>query len=639
LVIALFLVFSIFGWCGHSGPSDAKVNDVYLKMSAAAAFAAQRTKAGRGFAFYVKRRAKRLLEKNPSWGDESDYHSVHSRIGAEIDKVAAYVSGKLGTTDAPGPLGGASEPAAVQGPNHLDLADMAKLQTTSGPSDVSTRKATYVRDRRRRVAHIAWRATALHPDLWLGDESSLTPDPNRPALDEIVDRRLRMVERLSCNDSPVFEQRVWSIGGRGGPWNDTFRTALFEYPWIHFDPTSPEDPFTKGLTAAGMTPEDLRPEFTPEGGEIRFHLAVRLRPDAASLWRLDGYKINLDAGTTKASHAFDALVPNDQPVLPAFGDFWERNWMFCDHMLATLHVEAMRFGRRRRTGDDVEFDGASGATGIHLVPLIPDLGPPSAATLMDQGAKYFEGVEVSPNDLQVGDHISYWNNAFVREIMGSDFGLENSLVMDIVDEGVDTAFAGHGMAELGKDAFSEEMASYLRSQYEQLRQGIVEATQANPNRLYINTRVHQRSFGLARWEPYGEAATAADAHQMQAPGAWWIRVKLTSTSTASGQPFTMAQALGAFPSSVNVDLAHHRAPALPAGDFDADYQESIYIPLSVPKGVTGRWQEYFKRRNGGEDFFDPLDLEDIPVDKLLIPGFYHFGQQSKIPVFRPKVIP
>ena len=51
------------------------------------------------------------------------------------------------------------------------------------------------------------------------------------------------------------------------------------------------------------------------------------------------------------------MMPATSPVDVRFQDFWNRNWVFCDHMISAIHLDALRFALLRRNRDhDNEFD-------------------------------------------------------------------------------------------------------------------------------------------------------------------------------------------------------------------------------------------------------------------------------------------
>jgi hypothetical protein len=236
----------------------------------------------------------------------------------------------------------------------------------------------------------------------------------------------------------------------------------------------------------------------------------------------------------------------------------------------------------------------------------------------------------------VGDHVIYWNNQFVRFILGSDFGLENAFITGTAADGRTLKLAGHGMEEMTESQFAEAMADEINRGYTGLRTFLKDKLAADPTLTIVGVRHGQKRFQLVRWAPFGELFGPGSPASLQVNGAWWIRMKRELLHDAGGQTPTMAQALAEIPKSVRVDPSKNTEfPDLPPGDFQPDYQESIYLPLSTPAGVRGGWPEYFKNPKSEQG----VDLDDLIPDGSMVPGWFRAGQGpgSKIAAFRPKV--
>lgn len=621
LVALAGLVLVLPGCCGGGTVAPEVVVKIVAALSAAAAMQPRKTKAGAQFQHYVERRVMYLGGKNSGWQTESGYTSLTARIGAEMDQVGAFIDERvaaLGGTDAVTPA-------------HQDLDDAAKRLSTDGPSDVSGRAADYKSARAARIAQIAWRACAVQPELWSGGDSTLAPAIQKTALTEVLDRRLLAVEYLLLHDGDGIG--AWSIAAVDSGWKDQQRTAVFEYPWVQ-----ESDDFKSALAAASLTIAGLAPAFT-EGspGRLEYKDENRPRPPAAWDWTFSptAYRLTLSASgaAAAASAVMERLVPMAPKTDAAFEDFWQRNWFYCDMMLATLHVHALRFGRARATGSDAAFDGV--ASGITLRPLIPNVAAPDPSQLMTHGADWFEGVTISHEELQVGDHLVFWNNPFVRCILKSAYGLENSLVTGIEPDGRTVRLAGHGMSESNENAFANHMSDEIQAAYTALRTNIDAKVASNPNVGFFGQRIKSVSFIVTRWAPFGETFAASDSATLRADGAWWIRIKRTQLLDGETTAPSMGDALKFVPKSVRYDPAKHtQTPPLPAGDHDSDYQESIYLPLSVPSGVRGGWDTYLAQSS----HTDAVLLDDLIPDGSMVRGFYSKGSlNSTIPVLRPKV--
>jgi len=624
---ALLLLTSCGG--SSSGPDITKI----AAALAAGALASRKAKAGPQFLHYIEQRVKYLIGKNSGWASESGHTSLATRLGSEMDQVAQVVTDRVTAF-------GGTDPDT---PHHRDLDDAAKRLTTDGPSVIATRAAQYKRDRRERVAQIVWRACAVQPELWAGGDATLSPTLQKLPLTEVLDRRLHAIEFMFLHDQGDFG--AWSIASAGSNWKDKQRTSMFQYPFLN-DTAD----FDAALTASGLTVASLAPDWTPEdpahftpgaGGTLNYRLQGRVRPAAAAGWAFDpaAYRFRL-TGSVPAADAFEAMIPIAPTMDSAFEDFWQRNWMFCDHMIALLHVQGLRFGRLRRTHSDADFNAAAGA-GVTLVPLIPKTGPPSPLWLMANGLQWFDGIEIPPEELQVGDHLVYWNNQFVRHILGSAFGLENSLVTRIMPDGRSAMLAGHGMPESSASKFSEDMSGEIKTSYTKLRTFLIQKVSADPSVGFVPLQLRGVRFQLVRWDPFGENFKPSGAGQMNVKGAWWIRLRRDQLRDSNEAVPTMSEALAMIPKAVRVDTSvHTQMPDFPPGlprpfKPDPDFQESIYMPLSLPKGVKGGWVTYFAHPKPGAT----VDLDDLIPDGTMVPGFHVKGPNSTVPVLRPKVVP
>jgi hypothetical protein len=147
--------------------------------------------------FFVFRRTLFLGDQNPAWLTDPALASLKAQIETDLGTVQTYLTGKLGTSASRGPYWGGADPTT---PPHLDLLDMAQ-QKTSEPAISTTNvfprphgtlgnRANNAFDLRKNwVEAIVWRATGIHPEL-------LQPPFKSAPLDELLDHRLRMVERM-----------------------------------------------------------------------------------------------------------------------------------------------------------------------------------------------------------------------------------------------------------------------------------------------------------------------------------------------------------------------------------------------------------------------------------------------------------
>jgi hypothetical protein len=622
--IALSGIVLVLPGCCSSNVAPADVVKVVTALSAAAAMAARKAKLGEGaFGHYVERRTIYLGNKNSGWMSESGYPSFTARLGAELDAVGAFIDDRV-------TVFGGTDPAT---PAHRDLDDAGKRLTSDGPSDISSRSDQLKKDRAQRIAQICYRACAIHAELWAGGDSTLSPTLQKVPLTELLDRRLTVAEFMILHDEGGLG--AWTIGAKDGSWTDGQRLAMFQYPWVDVS-----SDFTAALATKSLDVPGLAPQWNL-GNDGRIYWSDkenRPRPPAAWDWTVTDkpYLLTMStAGGASATAIFERLIPSAAKVDAAFEDFWQRNWLYCDMMIASLHVHALRVGRHRRTGTDADFDGAAGG-GVTLRPLIPKSGAPTVTQLMPNAGDWFEGVGIPHEELQVGDHLVFWNNPFVRHILHSAFGLENSFVTRITPNGRMVMLAGHGMPEMSEADFATEMAKNIQDVFDGIRDKINEHFVANPASATFTLSHGPLRFQLCSWAPYKELFSPIAGSKFTAEGAWWIRLRLDQMHDDGSPAPTMNEALLVIPRSVRVDPAFHtEMPVLAAGDHDADYQESVYLPMQVPAGVPGGWTAYLSNPSKGES----VELSDLIIDGTMIPGFYANGPSSTLPVFRPKLKP
>jgi len=631
-----FLILgTLLGAGCHHDPDPTLIAKIVAALGISEAIETQRLRAGRAFGHFVRRRVLYLVGQNASWGGEANFASITQRVKSEMDSVIAFLDVKVGTPAAPGPLGGPTENDATP---HVDLADVAKVYVDDTDTIVASRREQFVQTRLKVIDAIIWRACALHHELWDGSDSATSASVNQIALTEILDRRLRAVERMLYTDSSIEDRPTleWTIESAQS-WKDQVRVTLFEYPFLNNLAADGSDPFSQALAAKGLSLSSIPGWSQMDPTQLRYNVrAGRINPQAQVDWKIDAtnsYIWDSVSAADKPSVILDKLMPNQSPVDPSFQDFWNRNWVFCDHMISALHLDALRFALLRRNRDnDNEFNSAA-ASGMHLTVLLSGTSPVNPTELMGANAsKYFDAVKVSPADLEVGDHIIFWNNYLFRTLLASDFGLENSLLSDAAGDLNASSYVGHGEKNRTLADFAERMLEPLATLFTTIRAAIV-----NGGGLHV-IDMPSLKLKILPWAPYGEHFSAADANQMQVAGAWWIRVKLADTARGNTPALNISDGLNLFPNSVAIDLSKGmQPPTVNLPDHTADWRESIYLPLSVPNGVQGGWPEYFSERQGGEYPGMKVPLDDVKIDASWAPGLLYKGVNSKVPVLRPKV--
>jgi hypothetical protein len=579
------------------------------------------TRRDRVVGFYVRRRATKLVSLNPSW----DAARLTTALMGERATIMGYIVRKTDVlVKGPDP----------QSPNHLDLDELAKITSDSGVIATALRKAranVYIAFRVRWIWEITWRAIAIHDDaLW----KSLTPprELEVDALNEIVDRRLRALERMACNvNAPpsmiATGRRTWTVGGPKGPWKDRLLIRIFEYPFL------PKAPFKALL---GQMPDwrDLGSTilYEPKDGSEPVHLPSAI----AGSWT---------PGHTKGGTIWVTFKPT-QSVTPAEvirrmfdvprEDFLDRAWLFCDQVVAALNIEALWFGRTRRDGNDKAFNSIMNRQNyVSLGPVVQFDGPRDLDTLMADGADdlHFENTEVQFSDLQVGDFVLFWNSRIYTFLTRGAWGNEFSLVMGVdanptsgrvleKSNGPQVWLAGHGIDTQLYSGMASELTDHIADLLKNARTRVINMMRANPGITSID------GDRYVRWAPY---------EPFDDPGAWWIRIPETtwrdgwayvsSREATQGIPRTIADDPNGGPS--------YRHPP------DAD---AIYFPLWEPSvSQTGQdgdsWRAYLRIRKADSSFRAPKRLADVKVDGRLAAGLFYRGSTRKIPVVRPRVAP
>jgi len=158
---------------------------------------------------YARRRADYLHLCEGAWTAQQ----IAAQIVAEFAVIVAYIKTKdpiVNDTD------------AVY-PPHLNLAAQASLTLMNRSADLprfAKALADEVRlNRQHLIQVIVWRALAIHSDkLW----RDLGPPPviQLPALNELLDRRLRAVEQMhfNVNSAGLTDQnRQWTVRNAKGP--------------------------------------------------------------------------------------------------------------------------------------------------------------------------------------------------------------------------------------------------------------------------------------------------------------------------------------------------------------------------------------------------------------------------------------
>jgi hypothetical protein len=367
--------------------------------------------------YFLYRRAIELGLIIPDLRTPQRLEDLKQQVKAEFEQVNQFLDEKLGTTNRGPYFGG---PEILMDLRHLDLGKFvspnlfdppatterdAVAATTPTTAQVQTLQEL---DRRKmRVKGIVWRAAALYPDVW-GDirfDSKLL----KLELSEILDRRLRTVERLhyeaSAGATPAgigasFLNRDKEIIGDNNSsdvdgWSVGLRYRMFEAPSV---------PRLTSLRNEIAFPDPSNPTTTQkfhtlEGAFRTFKLGVddagspRFKSTSSSpnFWYLnhltDEFDWNVWPGTRLKEPMINILPDPDDPkktkpspkewkrvedtggargygwimnprrlataaikelFVIAVQDLWDKSWLHSDGVLSALHIEALFFGLHRR---------------------------------------------------------------------------------------------------------------------------------------------------------------------------------------------------------------------------------------------------------------------------------------------------
>lgn len=674
-------------------------------------------------AFFVWRRALALSIEYPDW----NFDQLKTRLHAEFEQIQALTLTTLGNRKRPARLLPGKSGIPDITPNHLDLRDIARVRTSDSSTDKRVRKrfGCFERLRRARGQAVVWRAAALAPtrEIWAtpvpgekaklksrsvslsgGATNSVTVGP----IYEYLDRRLRVVERMHFNVATArsgsfcrhgaMGSRRWKVQGPKGPWKDGFRVRLFEYPrfpkWI--EKKLGRSGVSKSNQAQLVGPEHDEPmhkehagnphwKYTEDGRSIHWNVSPtkggfapwRLPRAIRSQWSAkskDNYRINLQpAERVKAATIVDDLFDMSEDKQ----DLWHRAWLWCDHVIAACSIEALLHGLRRNVKDgEAVFDKLvygenlpDGATEpyVSLGPVVGNREPLDKGRLMaHKNDRHFEQIKILSQDLQVGDHVVYWNSEIYRQLSLGDWGLENAYVIDIDSGdypngnpgGVNrrrVLLQGHGTKILSHRQYQRFLKNKVAMALRRARKEILENQDvkkaiASNSVLPLPDQIRTASGALLqRWEPFIETSSVRIGKRKLPLTAWWIVIPLNVTrwETIEEAVENTSRALGfdknkkPIWANLHASIAPQSVPTLTGGDpNEPPYRQAIYFPIFEPKmsarhkGVElSGWSAFFHKKAAGEEtFFGTLEV--VRVDGSMIPGL--FDAQGWTVVARPK---
>lgn len=570
---------------------------------------------------YVRRRGDFLHSRNSALSA----NQIATQIKAELAEVQTYLAGK----DA---LINDTENRTAK---HYDLKIGTALVTMGMLERVSPeiffnallKEARALRI--ERLPQIVWRAVAIHSDV-LWKSSGPSPQLQVDALDEILDRRLCAVEQMQFTvNSFGFGKyrRDWKVQGPTGPWVDGFRGRAFEYPEVA--PSLRFEPFLSQMP-------DWRPDvsLTPLGPitSVQYEPKVNHPPthfrkevDAAWEWDKDPSKPWIHfrpmSTLTPAAIIEDMMTPRE--------DFWDRNWVYCEHVGSLVNITALGFALLRRTGNADAFNAVMNQSKyVRLGPVVGDSHDRNIL-MADDKDPYFENTEVAMDDLQVGDFVRFWNSRLYELLppYGGAWGSEFSLVMGVdvdgkkgtvlrpVSGGPQVWLAGHGIHTTLYNSMASEATNYLKKRL--IKPRIFLALESNDRHL-------DEGHAYVRWSPYETLDSA-----------WWAEIPKDKWHDEWGYN-TQDDVLKAMPRTVAKENGGTGYKPPPTDD-------AVYFPLYEPvldqiDADGDSWRAYLRQRKANASFrLKSNKLQELTIDGRLAPGLFYRGSNTKIPVVRPRV--
>ncbi len=641
-------------------------------------------KVNRHKGYFVWRRAWWLGGYNQTWANEAGQTTLIHRLESEYDAVDAYLKSKIGTAAAPGPYAGGTDP---KNPAHIDLDDVSRryVNDRAGSETVKKRVQSNKVKRKRWTIAIVWRAAAIYDKVWKPSPDGTTATLNTDQMDEILDRRLRMVERMAHNVSSeaALGGRVWPkmLPGPNGPWKDGFRVRMFEYARVPNNKL-----FTDGIGAANIEMNRSKPNFEPgktwrlgeRGTRFEYNVAqpdrlghkrngLYMPPSQTDNWlaSLSEYTQFLSPNSGTAADVLDNMfTPNPADK---WEDWWGRTWMWCDHVLAALHLDALLLAKRRRDGNaDALNNIVSSKPNYVLIGPVVGLGKANDQGKMmeDSADPFFENIAVNVNDLQVGDHLIFWNSFIYRLISTGDWRLENAVVMEIDSDpkgGIRMAgkpptfllnLQGHGTGSTTYGAYTGVIADKLIGAMAHLQNEISTKASADPTIISDPSKrkieySERKSTAIIYWSPY---------ENFTSPGAWWIQIPRSvykndwGFSSVTDTVTAVKKAVGHQSGGPDKHIIHDGKKAItidsgpgynPPPDTDA-----VYFPIFVPRVSASSgsntldegWYAYLRNRSANGAYRPRrTELNKITVDGTIMPGMFYRGVSQPIPIVRPKV--
>jgi len=545
-----------------------------------------------------------------------------SQVTNEIKAVRAYIKERIASL--------AGTDSNVDEP-HLDLAVVANIFGGDPDDNYENRLGDYTKRRKLAIRQIVWRAVTLHdPYLWSTAETAVLRDE---VVAELLDYRLRSIEQLITNVNSGADiklmftsNRDWTVVAGEGPWRDGLVTRCFEYPNL------PRDPFSGILTlmaAEGWdTGEDGDPLINYNVGH-GFRFATNFYSGWAS-WP--------EAGDYLQAYQTDVMrVPSDfleaMFAIPR-DNFLDRCWLFCDQVATLTNLDALRFSLLRRYHDNVLFNNLLNQQYYVVIgPTADDPYVEDGTLMQDVGDLYFENVKVGLDELQVGDHVCFWNSKLYDLLVGvGAWPNEWSRVIGVdldADDGSalesGLELAGHGIRVGGYSDMGTDLVTHWSALLSAAQQVILATVSTTGTNLAASPHapIFFKPRLLFNWSPYGD--------DFDNPGPWWLEIPHGDWSTIFQHE---EDALAGIPGAVSHDFG---TEAIVNGADRAIYFPLFEPPLKMNADEATGWAAYARQKSDPEHVDDPIPskLAQVVFNSRFAPGLKL--RDGTIPVVRPKV--
>jgi hypothetical protein len=403
-----------------------------------------------------------------------------------------------------------------------------------------------------------------------------------------------------------------------GPWYDSSRVRVFSYPYFPKSAINPSDMNVIWTDSSATEVQyrasllgNLDTRFDSEPASLSTSWLPLVNPDTLAV---DTYARVPGAGSMAT--ALDVLFQSSLNI-------WERAWLFCDHSIAAMHLEALRFALERR-GEGSSFDDLVRPKLPYLAGLIGGAtydadGTPHTVdnnTLWSDGVRtsdpsdtgVFDSLFVGYRDLQVGDHVILWNHHLYASVTSGAWRLENSFVtyidpaVDKWDGEIDPAvFMKPNQGNLRLDGFGGGAAygTFLRAlfvAFVDAFEGVVDASAVASGDAFRAPGSADQAV-VVRWAPYPTGLTGIP---------WFIFLRRITRGDKESPYPNIVKMLEVIKHSVADGSKADRgddyvSPPLsvtvPGESVPTPLVDGVFFPLFLPvvDGKEMEWSTYFGR--------------------------------------------